>query len=86
MYEIQLSKSARKVYLKLPSSTRALIYEKLLALAQSPMIQNNNVKKLQGIENAYRLRVGDFRVIYCLYHDKLVIEVINIGHRKEVYR
>ncbi len=86
MYNIQLSKIARKTYLKLPVNVRANIYEKLLILAESPLALNNNVKKLQGVDNAYRLRVGDWRVIYSLYHDQLIIEVIKIGHRKEVYR
>ena len=41
--------------------------------------------KLTG-ENAYRIRVGDYRIIYTIYDDRLVVLVIDVGHRREVYR
>lgn len=44
-----------------------------------------NVKAMKG-SKSYRLRVADYRVIYSLIDDRLVIEVIRIGHRSEVYR
>jgi len=44
------------------------------------------VKKLQGVENTYRLRVGNYRIIYRVLNEKVIIEVINIGHRQEVYK
>jgi len=60
------------------------IRAKILALAQNPKAPNNNVKKLTGIEG-YRLRVGDWRVIYTLKQQILMIIVIRVGHRSEVY-
>jgi len=60
------------------------IRAKILALAQNPKAPNNNVKKLTGIEG-YRLRVGDWRVIYMLKQQILTIIVIRVGHRSEVY-
>lgn len=39
-----------------------------------------------GSECAYRLRVGDYRIIYEVYDDTIIIEVIKVGHRKDVYR
>ncbi|MBM3537659.1 MAG: type II toxin-antitoxin system mRNA interferase toxin, RelE/StbE family [Alphaproteobacteria bacterium] len=60
------------------------IRTKILTLAQDPKAPNNNVKKLTGIEG-YRLRVGDWRVVYTLKHQKLTVIVIRIGHRSEVY-
>lgn len=69
MYEIELSKQARKTYLKLPETMRTMIY-----------------KKLHGIPHCYRLRVKDWRVLYRIYNATFLIEVIKIGHRKEVYQ
>lgn len=60
------------------------IRAKILALAQDPKAPNNNVKKLTGVEG-YRLRVGDWRVVYTLKHQQLTVIVIRVGHRSEVY-
>lgn len=60
------------------------IRTKILALAQNARAPNNNVKKLAGVEG-YRLRVGDWRVIYTLKQQVLTVIVVRIGHRSEVY-
>jgi mRNA interferase RelE/StbE len=44
------------------------------------------VKKLHGGESAYRIRIGDYRVIYQVFSNRLVIEVVRVRHRKDVYR
>ncbi|WP_331001031.1 type II toxin-antitoxin system RelE/ParE family toxin [Nostoc commune] len=46
----------------------------------------NGVKKLQGGENTYRIRVGDYRVIYDIFDDVLLVNVIDVGHRSKVYK
>ncbi len=46
----------------------------------------NGVKKLQGEENSYRIRVGDYRVIYDIFDDVLLVSVVDIGHRSKVYK
>jgi mRNA interferase RelE/StbE len=61
------------------------IRAKILALAQNPIASNNNVKKLTGVEG-YRLRIGDWRVIYNLKRQILTVVVIRIGHRREIYQ
>ncbi len=86
MHRIELSRQARKVYLKLPETVRKVIYEKLNRLAESPYNQHHDVKKLKGNQPCYRLRVGDWRILYHIHNEILTIEVITIGHRKEVYR
>lgn len=86
MYEIELSRQARKVYLKLPETIRTMIYKKLKELAESPYFNHCDVKKLHGIPDCYRLRVKNWRILYKIYNDTLLIEVIKIGHRKEVYQ
>ena len=58
---------------------------KILALARNPLAPNNNVKKLTGIEG-YRLRVGDWRIIYALRHEVLTVVVVRVGHRREIYQ
>jgi len=59
------------------------IRAKILALAQNPPAPNNSVKKLTGVEG-YRLRVGDWRVIYTLKHQTLTVIAVRVGHRSEV--
>lgn len=86
MYTIELTKTARKAYLKLPQQIRTQIYSKLKELAESPNNTHLNIKALKGYKGYFRLRVNNYRVVYQLIHKKLIIEVINIGHRKEVYR
>lgn len=86
VYTIELSRNARKAYLKLPNSTRTAIHQKLQKLAEDPYQLGQDIKKLQGIESCYRLRVNDYRVLYQLNNHVLIIEVIKIAHRKEVYQ
>ena len=62
-----------------------LIREKLEAIAANPYAEHPNAKKLQGREGC-RLRVGDWRVIYEIQNDQLVILVLRIAPRGEVYR
>lgn len=85
MYRIELSRVARKVYLKLPNQIRNSIHQKLQKLANDPFASGQDIKKLQGMESCYRLRVNDYRVLYQLNNHVLIIEVIKIAHRKEVY-
>jgi mRNA interferase RelE/StbE len=59
------------------------VTEKISAYAESPLSFVNQVKKLQG-ENALRLRVGDYRVLFT--EDGVILRVLRIGHRREIYR
>lgn len=61
------------------------IREKLEGIATDPYAEHPNAKKLQGREG-YRLRVGDWRVIYEIQNDQLVILVLKVAPRGEVYR
>ncbi|MFZ5876539.1 MAG: type II toxin-antitoxin system RelE family toxin [Nitrospirota bacterium] len=85
MYRIVYRKEAARALLKMPRSTAQLIREKLERLAFDPMAPNPNVKPLKG-EPAFRLRVGDCRVIYELQHGKLIVLVLRIGPRGGVSR
>ena len=63
-----------------------VIKEKLLILAENPEALKNNIKRLSGTDrDLYRLRVGSYRVLFKKDKNELVIIVVRIGHRKEVY-
>lgn len=84
MYELRFSGAALKALKKAPRDVAGRIRNKLDELARDPF-SAPNVKKLTG-HPGYRLRVGDWRVIYIVRNQELVIMVIGIGQRKEVYR
>jgi mRNA interferase RelE/StbE len=64
-----------------------IIKEKLLILAEDPNILKNNIIKLVGTkEDYYRLRVGNYRVIYEKKEKELIIIIIRVGHRREIYQ
>ncbi|WP_193197224.1 type II toxin-antitoxin system RelE family toxin [Nostoc sp. MG11] len=83
-YEVKFSKSAKKQFRKLPLDVQERIQTKINDLAIEP--RPNGVKKLQGDDNSYRVRVGDYRVIYELDDDILIVTVIKVGHRSEIYK
>jgi mRNA interferase RelE/StbE len=71
---------------KLDRPQQKIIKEKLLILAENPEALKNNIKRLSGTDkDLYRLRVGSYRVIFKKDKGELVIIVVRIGHRKEVY-
>ncbi len=84
MYEVVFTKQALRSLRKIPRNIAMLIREKLEQLAEDPYAPNNNVTKLVG-RPGYRLRVGDWRVIYELQDGQLILLVIKIGPRGEVY-
>ncbi len=83
-YEVKFSKGAKKQFRKLPLDVQQRIQTKINDLAIEP--RPNGVKKLQGDDNSYRLRVGDYRVIYEVVDDVLIVTVIKIGHRSDIYK
>lgn len=85
MYTIIFSKQADKMLRKMPRNTASLIREKLEQIATTPYAKYNNVTKLVG-RLGYRLRVGDWRIIYDIENDQLVILVMRIRPRGDVYR
>jgi len=66
-------------------NTAKLIRAKLEIVAANPYADHPNTKKLQGREG-YRLRVGDWRVIYKIQSEQLIIIVLKVASRGEVYR
>jgi len=81
--KIAYSKRAIRTLAKLPANESTRIRSKLRQYADDPASQANSVKKLQG-RDAYRLRVGDWRIIFD--ENDVVIEVIEVGARGSIYK
>ena len=85
MYKIVFTKRADKALRKMPRNISKLIRNKLDQIAAAPYARHNNVTRLQN-RPGYRLRVGDWRVIYEIQDDRLVILVLRVGSRGDIYR
>jgi mRNA interferase RelE/StbE len=85
VYKIIFTKEAQKSLLRLPKNTGLLVRQKLEQLAIDPYAPNMNAKKLQN-HAGYRLRIGDWRVIYDIQNNELIILVLKIAQRGDVYR
>jgi mRNA interferase RelE/StbE len=83
-YSIRFAESAARSLKKLPASPRGRIAAKIDALANNPYPPGT--RKMTGEDHAYRIRVGDYRVVYDVFEDAIVVLVLRIGHRKDVYR
>jgi mRNA interferase RelE/StbE len=71
---------------KVDRARQKIIKAKLLILARNPAALKNNIKRLGGPdETLYRLRIGAYRVIFKKDDDRLVILIVRVGHRKEIY-
>lgn len=84
-YTIVYTKRAMKAFNGMPKSISKAIRQKIEQIAEDPFASHRNVTKLQG-RDGYRLRHGDWRVIYEIQKEIIVILVLDIGLRKEVYR
>lgn len=82
-YRIVFSARAEKAVAAMDAKLRARIVGKIDRLAADPY-HSPNVTAMHG--GGYRLKVGDWRVVYEIEDDRLVIMVVRIGHRREVYR
>jgi len=83
-YKVEILKGALKQLKKLSPELQERIQVKIDDLATEP--RPNGVKKLKDKENAYRIRVGECRVIYDIFDDILVVNVVEVGHRSKVYK
>ena len=83
-YKIELLKSAIKELSKLPRNVQERIRDKIDTLKINPY--PSGIKKLKNGQGRLRIRVGEYRIIYKIEKDILVILVIKIGHRRQIYR
>jgi mRNA interferase RelE/StbE len=84
MYRIVTTRLFDKNLARLPLNWQKRIVTKVVEVAANPYAPNNNLTKLRGIDG-YRLRVGDWRVIYELEDDRLVMLVVDVGSRGGIY-
>ena len=82
-YEVRIIRAAEKEMDRLPRVIHARISRRILSLEDNP--RSRGAKKLSGREE-YRLRVGDYRVLYTVDDKTCVVTVFAVGHRGEVYR
>lgn len=83
-YRIEWKRSALKELKRLPREALTRILRSVEDLAANPFPAG--VKKLVGSEHTYRVRVGDYRVLYDVLGQRLVVEIIRVGHRRDVYQ
>ena len=82
MYQINLDKKAKNFLKKLQKNESNKITQKLEELKQNPFLGKPLTANLSG---HFRLRIGKYRAIYRIFQNKLIILVLNIGHRKNIY-
>ena len=86
MYKVEVSNSAGKELAKI----RAIdfkFFTRLSVVIDSLARDPYQGKKLKGqFHNDFSVRVGDYRIVYTIYKDKLIVYIIDVGHRKDIYR
>ncbi|MEN8152970.1 MAG: type II toxin-antitoxin system RelE/ParE family toxin [Acidobacteriota bacterium] len=85
MYRLRFLSRAVKDLQRIDPPFQKIIKEKLTILAENPEVLKNNIIALKGEEKLFRLRVGSYRVIFSKEENELIILIIRIGHRKEIY-
>lgn len=83
-YHVEITHDALRALAKLDKPVRRRVQAAIDALGEQP--RPPGVVALQGLRGAYRIRVGDYRVIYTVDDGRLVVLVIDLSHRREIYR
>jgi mRNA interferase RelE/StbE len=83
-YQLQIRRAAAKELATIAEPYRARLKDAIAALADEP--RPEGCKKLKGFDDVYRVRVADYRVTYQIQDKILIVIVIKVGHRREVYR
>lgn len=83
-YRVELKRAALRALRRLPKNVVERIERKIDSLAINPRPQD--YKRMQSDEELYRVRVGDWRIIYAILDDKLIVLVVDIGPRGGIYK
>ena len=86
MYKLKFLGKALDDLKKIDRAHQKIIKEKLLILEKNPIALKNNIRRIEGKKDGlYRLRVGSYRVIFKKQKDQLLIIIVRVGHRREIY-
>ncbi|MFV0339009.1 MAG: type II toxin-antitoxin system RelE family toxin [Parachlamydiaceae bacterium] len=84
LYTLSFASCIEKQLKQIPKATRKLIFDRIEKLAINP--RPENVEPLQGSEKGlFRIRQGDYRIVYQVQDKKLIILIVRVVHRREVY-
>jgi mRNA interferase RelE/StbE len=83
-YRIEVKRSAAKSLKNIPKADQKRIAAKIDSLAENT--PNPNTTKMKGNNPFHKVRVGDYRIIYEIHDDVLLILIVKIGHRKDIYK
>ncbi|MEW6893433.1 type II toxin-antitoxin system RelE family toxin [Trueperella pyogenes] len=82
-YHVEFTSAAARQVKKLSRPTRERVLSAVEALAANPRPQGS--RKLVGEQRAWRIRIGEYRIIYEIFDDSLTVTVVRAAHRREVY-
>ena len=82
-YRVEIKRSAAKEIEKLPKHDLKMVLDKIASLADNP--RPHDCKKLSAQEK-YRVRCGDYRILYAIQDQILLVYIVKVGQRKDVYR
>jgi len=83
-YKVSIFSAAARQLAKLPEPDRKHVSERIIRLGIQP--RPPDVKKLHGKRDLFRIRCGNYRIIFMVNDEELVVLVVRIGHRRDVYR
>lgn len=83
-YTVQLAPAAKRQLRKLDRSIQERVVRRLDKLGRDP--RPPGVEKLEGDESTYRIRIGEYRIVYDIHDKALIVLVLKVGHRREIYR
>lgn len=81
---VEISRTAERQLKKLVKADQARVVRTILALADDPFPRGS--RRLSGYDDVFRVRTGRYRVLYSVSKSKLIVVVLKVGHRKDVYR
>ncbi|MBO9626425.1 MAG: type II toxin-antitoxin system RelE/ParE family toxin [Microbacterium sp.] len=82
-YEVEFTTAAAREIRKLDTQIRRRVLLGIAELENSP--RPHGVRKIVGYKDAWRLRIGDYRVLYEVSDERIVVTVVRVGHRRDVY-
>ena len=83
-YEIEITRTAEKRLKTIPRQERGRIVDAMLALSRDPRPRGS--RKLQGYADVFRIRVGSYRILYSVEQRRLIIIILKVGHRGDIYQ